>query len=380
MDLIYLDNAATTRMEPEVLEAMLPYLKDQYGNPSAIYSLAAKSRSAVDLARRQAAALIHADPSEIFFTSGGSEADNWALEAAAEACAKRGSHIVTTKVEHHAVLNTCRYLEERGVKVTYLNVDENGLVDPADVEAAITDQTVLVSVMTANNEIGTIEPIAEIGSICRKHRVFFHTDAVQAFGHIPIDVKEMKIDLLSASAHKLGGPKGVGLLYIKKGLKIRSFIRGGAQERGRRAGTENVPGIVGFGRACKIAAGTLEERARYERKLRDLAIGRLEGEISGVTLSGDRTRRLPNNIHVCIKGAEGQVMLILLDQRGICASGGSACTSGSLDPSHVLTAIGVPEDLATCSIRLTLSHENTETDINQAVDAIKEIVLQLREN
>lgn len=376
--MIYLDNAATTRTAKEVLETMLPYFYENYGNPSAVYSLASRSKSAVSHAREQAASLIHASASEIYFTSGGSESDNWALRGIAEAYADRGKHIITTKIEHHAILRTCEYLEHHGVEVTYLDVDQNGMVSLEDVERAIRPDTILVSVMAANNEIGTIEPIREIGRICHEKGVLFHTDAVQAMGHIPLDVKEDQIDLLSASGHKLNGPKGVGLLYIRKGVKIRSLIHGGSQEHGRRAGTENVPGIVGLGTACCLAEKSMEERSAYETNLRNYAIRQLSEKIPDLKVSGDLTRRLPNNIHIRIPGAEGQMMLILLDQKGICASSGSACSSGSLDPSHVLKAIGVPDEEAACAIRLTLSHETTKEEIDEAVDAVSAAASQLR--
>lgn len=376
--MIYLDNAATTRTIPEVVEAMLPFFSEYYGNPSSVYALASKSRNAVNHARDQVASLLHASSSEIFFTSGGSESDNWALRGILDAYAEKGNHIITTKIEHHAILRTCEYLERHGAAVTYLDVDQHGFVDPDDVKRAMTPETVLVSVMTANNEIGTLEPVREIGEICRENGVLFHTDAVQAMGHIPIDVNEDHIDLLSASSHKLNGPKGVGALYVRKNVKIRSLIHGGAQEHARRAGTENVPGIVGFGKACQIAEKSLKENRKAEEALRDYAIARMEKEIPKIRISGDRVKRLPNNIHVRIPGAEGQMMLILLDQKGICASAGSACSSGSLDPSHVLKAIGVSDEEAGCALRLTLSQETTKEEIDIAVDAVKEAAKQLR--
>ena len=376
---IYLDNAATTKTAPEVVEAMLPYFTENYGNPSSIYELAGRSSTAIDKARASVAAMIGAKPEEIYFTAGGSESDNWALIATFDALSAKGKHIITSKIEHHAILHTCEYLEKvRGASVTYLDVDENGLVDPKAVEAAITPETILISVMTANNEIGTIEPIREIGKIAREHKILFHTDAVQAVGQIPINVEEDNIDMLSSSAHKLNGPKGIGFLYIRKGVKIRSFIHGGAQERRRRAGTHNVTGIVGYGAAAELALSTMEERAKKESELRDYAISRIEKEIPFVKVNGDRVKRLPNNINVCFRYVEGESLLIMLDGRGIAASSGSACTSGSLDPSHVLLAIGLPHEIAHGSLRMTLSAEITKEQIDYTVDALKEIVAQLR--
>jgi len=377
--MIYLDNAATTKTAPEVVEAMLPYFTENYGNPSTIYKLGAKSKSAVTAAREKIAGLIGAKTEEIYFTAGGSEADNWALKATAEAYESKGKHIITTKIEHHAILHTCEYLEKRGFEITYLDVDGDGLVDPADVEKAIRPDTILVSVMFANNEIGTIEPIAEIGAIARAHKVLFHTDAVQAFGQVPIDVNEMNIDMLSVSAHKVNGPKGIGCLYIRTGVKIRSFVHGGAQERSRRAGTENVPGIVGFGAAAERAAKMLDEKMKTEEKLRDYLIGRLEKEVPHCRLNGHRTKRLPGNVNFSFFFIEGESLLIKLDMKGICASSGSACTSGSLDPSHVLLAIGLKHEEAHGSLRLTLNETNTEAEMDEVVEAVKEIVAQLRE-
>lgn len=379
METIYLDNAATTRTAPEVVEAMLPFFTEYYGNASTVYALGDKSREAVAGAREIIAATLNAKPEEIYFTAGGSEADNWALKATAEAYQDKGKHIITSKIEHHAILHTCEWLEKQGFEVTYLDVDENGLVDPAALEAAIRPDTILVSIMFANNEIGTIEPVAQLGEVAKKHGVLFHTDAVQAFGQVPIDVDAMNIDMLSSSGHKLNGPKGVGFLYIRKGVKIRSFVHGGAQERKRRAGTENVPGIVGFGKAAELAAATMEERCGRERELRDYMIGRIEKEIPYARINGDREQRLPNNVNVCFRFVEGESMLIMLDMKGICASSGSACTSGSLDPSHVLLAIGLPHEIAHGSLRLTLGAETTREQIDTTVDAIKEIVQHLRE-
>ncbi|MDD6812381.1 MAG: cysteine desulfurase NifS [Lachnospiraceae bacterium] len=376
--LIYLDNAATTQVYPEVLDAMLPYFTEYYGNPSAIYTFAGNAKKAVDKAREILAQGIHAKPEEIYFTGGGSESDNWVLKATAEAYEAKGKHIITTKIEHHAILHTAEYLEKKGFEVTYLDVDENGLVNPEDVKKAIRPDTILISVMAANNEIGTIEPLAEIGAIAKENGVLFHTDAVQAFGHIPLDVDAMNIDMLSASGHKINGPKGIGLLYIRKGVKIRSFVHGGAQERQRRAGTHNVPGIVGFGKAAELAFTNMAERSKKESELRDYLIERVLAEIPYARLNGDRTKRLPNNANFCFRFIEGESMLILLDQNGICGSSGSACTSGSLDPSHVLLAIGLPHEIAHGSLRLTLSEKTTREEIDFTVDKLKEIIERLR--
>ena len=376
--LIYLDNAATTQVYPEVLEAMIPYFTEHYGNPSSIYSFAGESKRAVDAARNTMAEFLNASTEEIYFTGGGSESDNWALKATAEAYANKGKHIITSKIEHHAVLHTCEWLEKHGFEVTYLNVDENGLVDLEELKAAIRPDTILISVMFANNEIGTIEPIAEIGKIAKEHGVLFHTDAVQAFGHVPIDVQAMNIDMLSASGHKINGPKGIGLMYIRKGIKIGSFIHGGAQERHRRAGTHNVPGIVGFAKAVELASRDMDKRMKYETELRDYYISRVEKEIPYAKLNGDRVKRLPNNTDFCFRFIEGESMLILLDQKGICASSGSACTSGSLDPSHVLLAIGLPHEIAHGSLRATLSEKTTKEDIDFTVDELKKIIERLR--
>ena len=377
--MIYLDNAATTKTAPEVVEAMLPYFTENYGNASSIYGIGAESKKAITEAREKAAKVIGARPDDIYFTAGGSESDNWALKATFEAFSGKGNHIITTKIEHHAILHTCEYLEKyRGARITYLDVDENGLVDLEQLKAAITPETILISVMFANNEIGTIQPIKEIGTIAEEHGVLFHTDAVQAFGQVPIDVDEMNIDMLSMSAHKINGPKGIGFLYIRKGVKIRSFIHGGAQERKRRAGTENVPGIVGLGAAAERAAATMNERAEKEIRIRDHMIKRLTEEIPQCRLNGDPVKRLPNNINVSLEFIEGESLLIMLDMKGICASSGSACTSGSLDPSHVLLAIGLPHEIAHGSLRLTISGETSQEDADTAVDAVKEIVTQLR--
>ena len=377
--LIYLDNAATTKTAPEVVEAMLPYFTEHYGNPSSVYGFAAANKEVITRQREIIAGTLGAKDNEIYFTAGGTESDNWALTAAAEAYGDKGKHIITSRIEHHAILHTCQYLEKRGYEVTYLDVDENGLVNPADVEAAIRPDTILVSIMFANNEIGTIQPIREIGEITRRKGVLFHTDAVQAFGQIPIQVDECGIDMLSASGHKLNGPKGIGFLYIRKGVKIRSFIHGGAQERKRRAGTENVHGIVGLGKAVELAVQTMDERAAKETELRDYMIRRIEEEIPYCRLNGDRAKRFPNNVNFSFRFIEGESLLIMLDMKGICASSGSACTSGSLDPSHVLLAIGLPHEIAHGSLRLTLGEETTREDIDYVVDSLKEIVARLRE-
>lgn len=376
--LIYLDNAATTQVYPEVLQEMLPYFSEVYSNPSAIYSFASESKKAVDKARTSVAELINAKTDEIYFTGGGSESDNWALKATADAYASKGKHIITSTIEHHAILHTCAYLEKKGFEITYVNVDENGKVKLDELEAAIRPDTILISIMTANNEIGTIQPVREIGRIAHEHGVLFHTDAVQAFGHIPIDVEEMNIDMLSASGHKFHGPKGVGFLYIRKGLKLRSFIHGGAQERKRRAGTENVPGIVGLGKAVEIGMAELENNKKKETELRDYLIGRVMDEIPYTRLNGHRTNRLSNNANFAFQFIEGESLLIMLDMDGICGSSGSACTSGSLDPSHVLLAIGLPHEIAHGSLRLTLSEETTKEEIDHTVDCLKKIVEKLR--
>ena len=376
--IIYLDNAATTRTAPEVVDAMLPYFTENYGNPSSIYGFASANKEVIARQRETIADVLGAKANEIYFTAGGTESDNWALTATAEAYGAKGKHIITSRIEHHAVLHTCAYLEKRGYEVTYLDVDENGLVDPRKVEEAIRPDTILISIMAANNEIGTIQPIREIGEIAHAHGILFHTDAVQAFAQIPINVDECHIDMLSASGHKLNGPKGIGFLYIRKGVKIRSFIHGGAQERKRRAGTENVPGIAGLGKAVELAAATMEERAAKETELRDYAISRIEKEIPYCRLNGDRVKRLPNNINFSFRFIEGESMLIKLDFKGICASSGSACTSGSLDPSHVLLAIGLPHEIAHGSLRMTLGADTTKEDIDYTVDCLKEIVEEIR--
>lgn len=376
--MIYLDNAATTKTAPEVVEAMLPYFYGEFGNPSAIYSLGSAAKKAVNRAKRTIAAAIGAKQEEIYFTAGGTEADNWALKAAAEAYAGKGKHIITTRIEHHAVLHTCEYLEHRGYEITYLDVDSEGLVDPEALRAAIRSDTILISVMFANNEIGTIEPIGEIGAIAKEHGILFHTDAVQVFGQLPIDVDELHIDMLSASGHKMNGPKGTGFLYIRSGLKLRSFIHGGAQERNRRAGTENVPGIVGLEAATVRALGMMEEKTAKEIELRNYLIDRIEQEIPYCRLNGHRTKRLPGNVNFSFLYVEGESILIMLDMKGICASSGSACTSGALDPSHVLLALGLKHEEAHGSLRLTLSGENTKEELDYVVEALKEAVGKLR--
>lgn len=376
--LIYLDNAATTKTAPEVVEAMLPYFTEKFGNPSSVYSFASGNKEAISEQRDVIAGVLGAKSNEIYFTAGGSESDNWALKATAEAYGEKGNHIITTKIEHHAILHTAEYLEKRGFEVTYLDVDEDGKIRTEDLERAIRPSTILISVMFANNEIGTIQPIREIGKIAHDHGILFHTDAVQAFGQVPINVDECHIDMLSASGHKLNGPKGIGFLYIRKGVKIRSFVHGGAQERKRRAGTENVPGIIGLGTAVKRAAATMEERAGKEKSLRDYLIGRVMEEIPYCRLNGHKTDRLPNNANFSFQFVEGESLLIMLDGKGICGSSGSACTSGSLDPSHVLLAIGLPHEISHGSLRLTLSEETTKEDIDYVVDSLKEIVGTLR--
>lgn len=376
--MIYLDNAATTRTAPEVVEAMLPYFTEYYGNAGSIYGLAGESRKALLRARETIAGTLGAEANEIYFTAGGSESDNWALKAVFEAWQDKGRHIITSRIEHHAVLHTCEYLEKMGARVTYLDVDSEGLVDPGQLERAIRPDTILLSVMAANNEVGTIQPVKEIGEIAAAHGILFHTDAVQAYGHLPLAVQEYHIDLLSASAHKFNGPKGAGFLYVGKKAGIRSFIHGGQQERGRRAGTENVPGIVGMAAAARRAHEHMEERAQKERMLRDYLIGRIEAEIPDVALNGHRTKRLPNNVNFSFADMEGETMLIMLDMAQICASAGSACTSGAVDPSHVLLAMGLSKERARGSLRLTLSEENTREELDTVVEELARIVARVR--
>ncbi len=376
--LVYLDNASTTKMRPEVLEAMMPYLTDEFGNPSSIYPLGQRASDAVAEAREVLANILGASAKEIYFTSGGSEADNWALKGAAHANASKGKHIITSAIEHHAVLHVCQALEKEGFEVTYLPVDEGGLVSPEDFAEAIRPDTILASIMFANNEIGTIEPIKELAAIAHEHGVIFHTDAVQAFCHEPINVKELGVDMLSASAHKLYGPKGVGLLYIKKGVRVNNLIDGGQQERGRRATTENVAGIVGFAKAAELANAEREAEHDRQEKLRDHAIERILAEIPHAKLNGAPSPRLANNINFSFEFIEGEGMLLQLAARGICTSSGSACTSGSLDPSHVLLAIGLPHEIAHGSLRVTLGRDTTEEDVDFAIDSLKTTLENLR--
>ena len=378
MDRIYMDNAATTAVSPEVLQAMLPYFCDIYGNPSSIHSTGRDARRAVDAARKQVAAAIGAQPSEIYFTAGGSESDNWAIKGTAFAKRAKGNHIITTSIEHHAVLHTCQWLEKQGFEVTYLPVDEVGRVRVEDVEKAITDKTILISIMAANNEIGTLEPIAEIGKLAHSKGILFHTDAVQAIGAIPIDVNAMNIDMLSMSGHKFHGPKGIGVLYIRKGVRPDIFMHGGAQERGQRAGTENLAGIVGIGKAIELATQNLEANAARMSRLRDKLIDGILAEIPDVRLNGPREGRLPNNVNVSIRYIEGEAMLLRLDLAGIAGSSGSACTSGSLDPSHVLLAIGLPHEIAHGSLRLSLGTDTTEADVDEVLRVLPGIVKDLR--
>lgn len=376
--MIYLDNAATTGIAPEVLETMLPYLREEYGNPSAIYSMGSSAKKAVNHAKRTIAGILGAKQEEIFFTAGGTESDNWALKAVMETYWDKGRHLITTKIEHHAVLHTCRYLEEQGVEVTYLGVDRDGLVDPEELKRAIRPDTVLISIMFANNEIGTVEPIKEIGAIARERGILFHTDAVQAFGQLPIHVEELNIDLLSASGHKINGPKGIGFLYIRSGLRLNPLIHGGAQESGRRAGTENVPGIVGMAVAAQRAVRLMQEKTEKETRLRDYLIERIEQEIPYCRLNGHRTKRLPGNVNFSFRFVQGEALVIMLDRKGICTSSGSACTSGALDPSHVLLALGMTKEEAEGSLRITLSEANTKEEIEQVLDSLKEAVAKLR--
>ncbi|SKA75898.1 cysteine desulfurase [Clostridium sp. USBA 49] len=376
---IYMDYAATTYVKKEVLEEMMPYFSEHYGNPSSIYSLSRDTKKAIDLARDRVAKAINGESNEIYFTGGGSEADNWALKGVALANKNKGNHIITTKIEHHAILHTCEYLEKQGFEITYLDVDEYGFVNLEQLKNSITDKTVLVSIMFANNEIGTIQPIKEIGKICRDKKVIFHTDAVQAIGNVPVDVKDMNIDLLSMAAHKIYGPKGVGALYIRRGIKIDNLIHGGAQERGKRAGTENVPGIVGLGKAIEIAISNMEEHNKKLSKLRDMLIEGLL-KIPYTRLNGPiNENRLPGNVNVCFRFIEGEAILLLLDSMGICASSGSACTSGSLDPSHVLLAIGLPHEIAHGSLRLSLGDSNTEEEVQYVIKTVNNVVKRLRD-
>lgn len=377
--LIYLDHAATTKVDPRVLQEMLPYFTENFGNPSAFYSIARDAKNVVEESREVIARAINADPAEIYFTAGGTESDNWALISTAEAYASKGKHIITSTIEHHAILHTCKYLEKKGYEVTYVDVDEDGIIKLEELKAAIRPDTILISIMAANNEIGSLQPLKEIGELAKEHKVLFHTDAVQAFTQIPIDVKEMNIDMLSASGHKINGPKGIGILYMKKGIRAGAFIHGGAQERRKRAGTNNVPGIVGMGKAVEIAMAEQQERIAAKVALRDYLIEKMLKEIPYTKLNGHRELRLPNNTNFSFRFIEGEALLILLEQAGICGSSGSACTSGSLDPSHVLLAIGLPHEIAHGSLRLTLSEENTREEMDYVVEKLKTIVQRLRE-
>ena len=376
---IYLDNAATTRLNPLVLDEMIPYLKDMYGNASSIYSIGKQSRATIEKARERVAKAIGAQPSEIFFTSGGTESDNWAIKGTTFANRSRGNHIITTSIEHHALLHTCKYLEKESFEITYLPVNKNGIINIKDLKKAIKSTTILISIMFANNEIGTIQPIEEIGKIAKEKNIYFHTDAVQAIGQIPIDVKRLNIDMLSLSAHKFGGPKGVGALFINNGVNISSLLHGGAQERNRRAGTENVAGIVGLGKAIEIATKDISKRNKKLIKLRDMTIDGLLKRIPDMQVNGDLEKRLPNNVNVCFKYIEGESILLMLDMKGISASSGSACTSGSLEPSHVLLAIGIPHEIAHGSLRLTFSEENTKQDVEYLLEVLPPIVQKLRD-
>jgi len=379
MNRIYLDNAATTAVSPEVLEAMLPYFTQVYGNASSIHSTGRDARRAVEAARKQVAAAINAQPNEIYFTAGGSESDNWAIKGVAFAHKDKGNHIITSAIEHHAVLHTCQWLEKHGFEVTYLPVDEFGRVSVEDVEKAITDKTILITIMAANNEIGTLQPVEEIGRLAREKQILFHTDAVQAVGAVEVDVQKMNADLLSMSAHKFHGPKGVGALYIRRGVKIDTYLTGGAQERSKRAGTENLPGIVGMGKAIELATTDLAEKAARMTALRDKLISGILEAIPDVRLNGHPTLRLPNNCNVSVRYIEGEALLLRLDLAGIAGSSGSACTSGSLDPSHVLLAIGLPHEIAHGSLRLSLGNDTTDADVDYVLDTLPGIVKQLRD-
>lgn len=375
---IYLDNAATTKLSSEVLDSMMPYLTTQYGNPSSIYSIGRENRKAIENARGQVAKALNCDTNDIFFTSGGSESDNWAIKGIAFANEQKGKHIITTNTEHHAVLHTCKYLEKYGFEITYLPVKSNGIIDINDLKKAIRKDTILITVMYANNEIGSIQPIKEIGEIAKEHNIYFHTDAVQAIGNIPINLKDLNIDLLSLSAHKFHGPKGVGVLYIKKGVNISNMIHGGGQEKSMRAGTENVAGIVGLGKAIEMATSDIQKKSEYLIDLRERLIKGIMESIPDTILNGDPINRLPGNVNVCFKYIEGESILLMLDMKGVCASSGSACTSGSLNPSHVLLAIGLPHEIAHGSLRLTLSEENTQEEIEHVLETLPPIIQNLR--
>jgi cysteine desulfurase len=375
---VYMDYSATTYVKPEVLEEMLPYFTEKFGNPSSFYGISRITKMAIDKAREQVAKALNCLPGEVYFTGGGSEADNWAIKGIASAHKNKGNHIITTKVEHHAVLHTCAYLEKNGFDVTYLDVDKEGFINLEDLKNAITDKTILVSIMFANNEIGTIQPIKEIGEICREKKVFFHTDAVQAVGNIPVDVEDMNIDMLSLAGHKIYGPKGIGVLYIKKGIKIDNLIHGGAQEKNRRAGTENIASIVGIGKALELATDNLEEHMEKLVALRDKLMDGLL-KVPYTRLNGPKgDKRLPGNVNVCFRFIEGESILLSLDFKGVCASSGSACTSGSLDPSHVLLAIGLPHEIAHGSLRLTMGEGSTEDDVDYVLDVVPPIIERLR--
>lgn len=376
---VYADNAATTKLDSRVLEEMLPYLKDIYGNPSSIHAKGRESNTAVSMAREKTAKLINCDPKEIFFTGGGSEADNWAIRGAAALKKAKGRHIITTAIEHHAVLHTLKALEKEGYEVTYLPVYDNGIVKVSDLEKAIRPDTILITVMFANNEIGTIQPIDEIGKIAKEHGILFHTDAVQAAGHVPIDVKALNVDMLSLAAHKFNGPKGVGALYVKSSVRLPSFIYGGGQERGRRAGTENVSGIVGLAKALELSLENLDEKTTHVTAMRDRFIDTVLKNIPYTRLNGDRNKRLPGNINISVEYIEGESLLMLLDMAGICASSGSACTSGSLDPSHVLLAMGLSHETAHGSLRLSIDYSNTDEDIDYIIETLPGVVSRLRE-
>lgn len=376
---VYLDHAATTPTRKEVVEAMLPYYTEAYGNPSSIYSFASEGKEVIEEAREKVAQAIGALDREIFFTSGGTEADNWAIRGIAESYKAKGNHIITTTIEHHAVLHTCEYLEKNGYEVTYLEVDDDGLINLEDLKGAIKDTTILISIMFANNEVGTIQPVKEIGAIAKEAGVLFHTDAVQAVGHIPVDVNDLNIDLLTLSGHKLYGPKGIGALYVRKGVRLRAFIHGGAQEKKRRGGTENVPGIVGFGVAVEKAMATMEAESARQKELRDYLIKEISEKVPYCKLNGHRTKRLPNNVNFSFEFIEGESLLIMLDMKGIYASSGSACTSGSLDPSHVLLALGLPHEIAHGSLRVSLGEHNTKEQLDHLVENLKTIVARLRD-
>lgn len=378
-ELIYLDHAATTPVDKQVLEIMLPYYKEKFGSATTLYSIGREANAAVEEARTNVAALINARPEEVFFTSGGTESDNWTINGVTAARSIKGKHIITSKIEHHAVLMPCQYLEKHGYKVTYIGVDENGVVDPDEIRNAINDETILISIMHANNEIGTIEPVEEIGKIAKEHGIHFHTDTVQSFGHIPVDVDAIGCDSLAVSAHKIYGPKGIGAMYIRKGSRIEKFMRGGAQENNKRAGTHNVPGIVGLGKAAKLAKSRMKEETEYTMKLRNALIAGVESKIKDVKLNGDRIKRLPNNVNFSFAGVEGESMILFLDMNGICVSSGSACTSGSLDPSHVLMSLGMKHEQAHGSLRMTLGKDNTINQIEKVIAVLPGIIQRLRE-